>query len=80
MKRVRQTLWSYLLLTLACGVYAVSFNWCYSPSRIGFGGITGVGQIVNALLPWAPIGGVAAAGGTSAGVLPVRHGPLVGAD
>ena len=56
MKRVRQTLWSYLLLTLACGVYAVSFNWCYSPSRIGFGGITGVGQIVNALLPWAPIG------------------------
>ena len=39
-------------------MYAVGFNWCYVPNQIGFGGITGVGQIVNHLLPWAPIGTV----------------------
>ena len=34
------------------------FNWCYEPNEIGFGGITGVAQIINAFLPWAPIGTV----------------------
>ena len=49
---------SYLWITLASVVYAVGFNWCYEPNQIGFGGITGVAQIVNALLPAAPIGTV----------------------
>ena len=49
---------SYLWITLASVVYAVGFNWCYEPNQIGFGGITGVGQIVNHFLPIAPIGGV----------------------
>ena len=48
----------YLWITLASLVYAVGFNWCFVPNQIGFGGITGVGQIVNHLLPWAPIGTV----------------------
>ncbi len=46
----------YLWITLASAVYAVGFNWCYEPNQIGFGGITGVGQIINHILPWAPIG------------------------
>ena len=45
-------------ITLASLVYAVGFNWCYAPNQIGFGGITGVGQILNAHPPWAPIGTV----------------------
>ena len=49
---------SYLWITLASVVYAVGFNWCYEPNQIGFGGITGVAQIVNAILPAAPIGTV----------------------
>ena len=49
---------SYLWITLASAVYAVGFNWCYEPNQIGFGGITGVAQIVNAILPAAPIGTV----------------------
>lgn len=48
----------YLWITLASLVYAVGFNWCFVPNQIGFGGITGLGQIVNHLLPWAPIGTV----------------------
>ena len=48
----------YLWITIASLVYAVGFNWCYEPNLIGFGGITGVGQIINHFLPWAPIGTV----------------------
>lgn len=50
--------WSYFMITLASAIYAVGFNWFYVPNEIAFGGITGVGQIVNFLLPWAPIGTV----------------------
>lgn len=46
----------YLWITLASVIYALGFCWCYEPNQIGFGGITGVGQIINHFLPWAPIG------------------------
>ena len=59
MNRVaKQYVLPYLWITLASAVYAVGFNWCYEPNQIGFGGITGVGQIINHILPWAPIGTV----------------------
>ena len=48
----------YLWIILASVIYAVGFNWCYVPNAIGFGGLTGVAQIINAFLPWAPIGTV----------------------
>ena len=50
--------WSYFMITLASAIYAVGFNRVYVPNDIAFGGITGVGQIINAILPWAPIGTV----------------------
>ena len=49
----------YIWILFASVIYAVGFNWCYAPNAIGFGGITGVAQIIHALLPWAPIGTVA---------------------
>lgn len=49
----------YIWIILGSALYAVGFNWCFVPNDIGFGGITGVAQIINALLPWAPIGTVA---------------------
>ncbi len=48
----------YFWIVLASAVFALGFNWCYVPNGIAFGGLTGVGQIVNAALPWAPIGSV----------------------
>ena len=48
--------WPYLVITIASVIYAVGFNWCYKPNEIAFGGITGVAQIINQALPWAPIG------------------------
>ena len=46
----------YLWIALASAIYALGFCWCYEPNQIGFGGITGVGQIINHFLPWAPFG------------------------
>ena len=48
----------YLWITLASAIYALGFCWCYDPNQIGFGGITGVGQILNHFFPILPIGTV----------------------
>ena len=56
MGAVKKNVIAYLWITLASAVYAVGFNWCYEPNQIGFGGITGVGQIINHFIPGIPIG------------------------
>lgn len=52
----RDSVLSYLWITLACVVYAVGFDWCYAPNDMAFGGLTGLAQVIHELLPWAPIG------------------------
>ena len=54
----KRLLISYFWITVGSLVYALGFDWCYAPNSIGFGGITGLAQIINAVLPWAPIGTV----------------------
>lgn len=54
--KILDTVWTYVLLTVASGIYAFGFNWCYKPNAIAFGGLTGVAQIINHLLPLLPIG------------------------
>ena len=56
MGAVKKNVIAYLWITLASVIYAVGFNWCYEPNQIGFGGITGVGQIINHFIPGIPIG------------------------
>ena len=46
----------YLWMLLGCIIYALSFAWCYAPSGIAFGGITGVAQIIHHFIPAAPVG------------------------
>lgn len=55
-KSLERTLLSYFWITVASVIYAVGFNWCYVPNRIGFGGITGFAQILNITIPQIPIG------------------------
>ena len=66
MGAVKKNVIAYLWITLASAIYAVGFNWCYEPNQIGFGGITGVGQIINHFIPGIPIGTavMASSGGT----------------
>ena len=56
MVRLKKTLLPLLIITAASAVYALGFVWCYAPNGIAFGGITGVGQIVNYLIPACPVG------------------------
>ena len=50
------TLKCYFWITVGSILYGFAFDWFYPPNQIGYGGITGVGQVVNAFLPAIPIG------------------------
>jgi len=56
MSQWKKALTTFLTITLASAIYALGFVWCYVPNGIAFGGITGVAQIVNYLIPALPIG------------------------
>lgn len=47
---------NYSMIVLGCAVYALAFDWCFEPNAIGFGGITGIAQIVNYFFPQFHIG------------------------
>ena len=51
-----RTLKCYFWITVGSILYGFAFDWFYAPNLIGYGGITGVGQVVNAFLPVIPIG------------------------
>ena len=52
----KQLVKNYLMIFLGCAVYALAFDWCFEPNAIGFGGITGLAQIVNHFFPQVNIG------------------------
>ena len=56
MSHLKKPLLPILVITVGSAAYALGFVWCYAPNGIAFGGITGVGQIVNFLVPAAPVG------------------------
>ena len=47
---------SYLIITLACVMYALSFDWFYAPNDFTIGGFTGISQIINFSIPVLPVG------------------------
>ena len=47
---------SYGLITGACVIYALAFNFFYRPNDIAFGGITGLAQMINRLVGFPPVG------------------------
>lgn len=54
----RTFLRTYAWIVLGSIGYCVGFNWMFVPNQIGFGGITGIAQVINALIPALPIGGM----------------------
>lgn len=44
---MKKMLASYFWITVGCVIYAIAFDWLFVPNQIGFGGITGIGQILN---------------------------------
>lgn len=44
------------IITLGAVIYALAFDWFVAPNQIAMGGVTGLAQIVNALVPVLPMG------------------------
>ena len=44
------------IVTLGAVIYALAFDWFVAPNQIAMGGVTGLAQIVNALVPVLPVG------------------------
>ena len=47
---------SCVIITLGAVIYALAFDWFVAPNQIAMGGVTGLAQIVNALVPVLPVG------------------------
>ncbi len=60
-QNVLQIVKRYVLMTLGAALFALAFAWCFDPAHIGFGGVTGIGQIVNHYAPAVSIGAVVVA-------------------
>lgn len=57
-KNLTLTFKNYTWITIGSIIYALGFDWMYVPNQIGVGGLTGLGQIANFLVPALPIGTV----------------------
>ena len=44
------------IITLGAVIYALACDWFVAPNQIAMGGVTGLAQIVNALVPVLPVG------------------------
>ncbi len=47
---------SCLRIALGAAIYCVGFAWFIAPNHIGFGGVTGIAQVINTICPDLPIG------------------------
>ena len=56
-KKLREQVKSYIIVTLACVLYALSFDWFYAPNGFTVGGFTGISQIINFFAPILPYDG-----------------------
>ncbi|MBQ9647247.1 MAG: YitT family protein [Oscillospiraceae bacterium] len=52
----KTSLKSYAIITLACVLYALSFDWFYAPNAFTVGGFTGIAQIINFFVPALSVG------------------------
>lgn len=55
---MKKKLVPYLWIILGSIGYCLTFNGLYTPNQIGFGGVTGISQVINAVIPAVPIGGL----------------------
>ena len=47
---------SYVVITLGSILYALAYNIFYAPNLVAMGGLTGLGQVLNAVIPALPVG------------------------
>ena len=52
----KQLVKSYSIITLGSVIYALAYDAFYAPNLVAMGGVTGLGQIINALCPFLTVG------------------------
>ncbi|WP_295588527.1 YitT family protein [uncultured Oscillibacter sp.] len=53
---MKEKLKSYGLITVGSILFGLAFDWFFDPNAVAMGGITGLAQVINALLPGVPVG------------------------
>ena len=53
---MKKQLKSYSIMTVGSVIFALSFDWFFSPNAVGMGGITGLAQVLNILIPRLSVG------------------------
>ena len=53
---VKHFFYETFIIVLGCAVFAVGFDACVAPNHLSIGGMTGIAQIINALVPVLPVG------------------------
>ena len=53
---LKKNLLSFLIITLGSAVFSFGFVWFFQPNDIASGGLTGIAQIINHLIPRFPVG------------------------
>lgn len=53
---IKKTLKSYGIIFLGSVIFSLAFDWFFEPNQIGMGGLTGLAQVINVLLPWVSVG------------------------
>ncbi len=55
-KKSYELLRSYLFITLGSIIYSLAFCWFFAPNQVAMGGLTGLGQVINSVIPILPVG------------------------
>ena len=53
---MKKYLKSYAIVALGSVIFALAFDWFFAPNQVAMGGITGLAQVINALVPWLSVG------------------------
>ena len=53
---MKKVLKQYLIITIGSIIYAVAFDWFFAPNQVALGGITGLAQVINAVVPALSVG------------------------
>lgn len=54
--KVLTTLREYAIILIGSILYAIAFDWLFVPNNIVMGGLTGLGQTINHIFPFIPVG------------------------
>lgn len=53
---MKQFIKSYAIIALGSLIFALGFDWFFAPNQIAMGGVTGLAQVINVLIPVLPVG------------------------